>query len=151
MCSHKSYDILKYWQPLFILEKKNSSCVPYEQANRFREDIPEKRISTQSPALSADTQIWNIAVEYLCENEQVRETVWSFKQNKWSKISWHCPFKFWPWGPAWGRTSPSGWMPRSRRRWCRRRWGSRGWLCWCLAPGHRSPAGSESWGSMRVN
>ena len=51
---------------------------------------------------SADMWFSNFAIEYLCENETVRETVYacsygaqveSVQQTKiWSKISWYCPF-----------------------------------------------------------
>ena len=51
----------------------------------------------------ADTRFSNFSIEYLRENENFRDTVFvcsygaqveSFKPKKWSKISWHCPFKY---------------------------------------------------------
>ena len=49
----------------------------------------------------ADTQFSNFAIEYLHENLKIRETVFvcsygprsNILSKKWSKISWHCPFK----------------------------------------------------------
>ena len=86
---------------------KYSSWAPYEQAKTVSRTFSFLRRYSRKSCVCvvvdyADTRFSNFAIEYLRENEICRKTVFacsyepldeSFKQQKWSKISWHCPCK----------------------------------------------------------
>ena len=96
----------KLWRLLLlkgtIRQKRLLGCIYTSSSHNFKiwkSPYQTKKLRVRVVVDYEDTRISHFAIEYISKNDKVFETVFAcsrsnlLSKNKWSKISWHCPFK----------------------------------------------------------